>query len=128
MENMFGMSGRYRIIIATEEAVVGPILQVTFSQLYPTAYVSVVPTGLEALMLYDQTGADLVLATENIGIIDSLELTRVLRDQNLDLPLIILSGNCAQALVADKAGVSLFLCCPHVLDKLKLALPQLLTP
>lgn len=124
--NRFMMADPYHIIIATQETLMGVILQVTFSQFYPTATLSLVPAGLDALVLYDQRGADLVISTEHIGIIDSVDLTRTLRDQNLDLPLIMLSSQCAQAQAAAEAGASLFLCHPNLLEKLKLALPNLL--
>jgi CheY-like chemotaxis protein len=118
----------YHIIVTANELLIGMVLETTVGQVYPTARISIVTTGLEVLALEDQSRLDLVISTLNAGVIDGLALTRALRARSDILPVIIISGDCTLEVEANEAGVTLFLCQPELVNKLKAALPKLLPP
>lgn len=122
------MTHSYHLVVVATELVIGMALEMMIRQLYPSASISVVATGLEVLALDDQTRLDLVLSTPNTGVIDSLALTRALRARNDTLPIILISPNRTLEEEANKAGVTLFLYPPELAHQLKMALPELLTP
>jgi len=105
---------------------VGKLLEFIMIGLYPLGHVSLVLNGQEALQVYEQFGADLIILDKNMPVIDGLELTRTLRARGVSIPIIIMSGNSAIEAEAKKAGATLFLGKPGVYSQLPRLLPDLL--
>jgi len=120
------MEHLYRIIIAEEDQMVGKLLEFIMIGLYPLGHVSLVLNGQEALQVYEQSGADLIISDKNMPVIDGLELTRTLRARGVSIPIIIMSGNSAIEAEAKRAGATLFLDKLGVYSQLPRLLPDLL--
>ena len=120
------MEHLYRIIIAEDDRMVGKLLEFIMIGLYPLGHVSLVLNGQEALQVYEQSGADLIILDKNMPVIDGLELTRTLRARGVSIPIIVMSGNSAIEAEAKKAGATLFLGKPGVYSQLPRLLPDLL--
>ena len=118
----------YSIIIVANELVIGSLLKITIQKLYPTANISIAVKAQDALQLYQQSGAHLIITDKNIGTIDGLELTRTLRAWNVNLPIIVMSSDPTVEAAAKAAGATLFLSKPEIIRELPAVLPQLLTP
>jgi CheY-like chemotaxis protein len=122
------MKHLYRIIIAEDDRMAGKVLQMIMIGLYPLGYVSLVLNGQEALQLYEQSGADLMILDKNMPFIDGLELTRTLRARGVSIPIIVMSGDTTVEAEAKKAGATLFVAKPGVYSQLPRLLPNLLVP
>ena len=120
------MEHLYRIIIAEDDRMVGKLLEFIMIGLYPLGHVSLVLNGQEALQVYEQSGADLIILDKNMPVIDGLGLTRTLRARGVSIPIIVMSGNSAIEAEAKKAGATLFLGKPGVYSQLPRLLPDLL--
>jgi CheY-like chemotaxis protein len=116
----------YSIIIVANELMIGSLLKMMIQKHYPTANISIVVKAEDALRLYQQSGADLIITDKNIGTIDGLELTRTLRAWDAALPIIIMSGDPGVEAQAIAAGATLFLSKPEIIRELPLILPKLL--
>ncbi|HXV43782.1 MAG TPA: response regulator [Anaerolineae bacterium] len=122
------MKHLYRIIIAEDDRLAGKLLQMIMIGLYPLGHVSLVLNGQEALQVYEQSGADLMILDKNMPFIDGLELTRTLRARGVPIPIIVMSGDPAIEAEAKKAGATLFVAKPGVYSQLPRLLPNLLVP
>jgi CheY-like chemotaxis protein len=122
------MKHLYRIIIAEDDRLAGKLLQMIMIGLYPLGHVSLVLNGQEALQVYEQSGADLMILDKNMPFIDGLELTRTLRARGVSIPIIVMSGDPAIEAEAKKAGATLFVAKPGVYTQLPRLLPNLLVP
>jgi CheY-like chemotaxis protein len=122
------MKHLYRIIIAEDDRMAGKLLQMIMIGLYPLGQVSLVLNGQEALQVYEQSGADLMILDKNMPFIDGLELTRTLRARGVSIPIIVMSGETAIEAEAKKAGATLFVAKPGVYSQLPRLLPNLLVP
>ncbi len=120
------MEHLYRIIIAEDDRMVGKLLEFIMIGLCPLGHVSLVLNGQEALQVYEQFGADLIILDKNMPVIDGLELTRTLRARGVSIPIIVMSGNLAIEAEAKKAGATLVLGKPGVYSQLPRLLPDLL--
>jgi CheY-like chemotaxis protein len=118
----------YRIIIAEDDRMAGKLLEIIVIGLCPLGNISLVLNGQEALRLYEQSGADLIISDKNMPLVDGLELTRTLRARGVSIPIIVMSGNTAVEAEAKKAGATLFLGKPGVYSQLPQLLPNLLLP
>jgi CheY-like chemotaxis protein len=116
----------YRIIIAEDDRMAGKLLEIIVIGLCPLGNISLVLNGQEALRLYEQSGADLIISDKNMPLVDGLELTRTLRARGVSIPIIVMSGNTAVEAEAKKAGATLFLGKPGVYSQLPQLLPNLL--
>lgn len=117
-----------RIIIAEDDRLAGQLLELIIIGVFPLGNISVVPNGREALQLYEQSGADLIISDKNMPLVDGLELTRTLRARGVSIPIIIISGNSAIEKEARKAGATLVLGKPRLYRQLPRILPKLLLP
>src|SRR5262245_57709723 len=122
------MKHLYRIIIAEDDRLAGKLLQMIMIGLYPLGHVSLALNGQEALQVYEQSGADLIILDKNMPFIDGLELTRTLRARGVSIPIIVMSGDTAIEAEAKKAGATLFVAKPGVYSQLPRLLPNLLVP
>lgn len=112
-------------IIATHQLFLGLLLRISIKQLYPGANVSVVMSGREALQIYEQAGADLIILDKDISAIDAFELTRTLRRRDVAASIIIIDSDGMVAGAAKEAGASLFMKTPGIINELPQVLPQM---
>lgn len=97
------------IIVAENEALLGVLIELTIQQIHPKARVSRVADGQEALHLYKQGGADLIITDKTAPIINGFELARNLRAQGATLPIIVLSEDACGEKEAYEAGATLIM-------------------
>jgi CheY-like chemotaxis protein len=111
-----GLSGYWKekitmthIIIVEEE----PILLKLFMHLVALACssftkISGVSNGQQALEVYDEMKADLIISDYKMPVMDGSQLLRTLRSRGVTIPIIITSGNPLLSDHAYKAGATLF--------------------
>jgi CheY-like chemotaxis protein len=116
------------VIIADDDAGIRAVLSHIVQQTYPSAMVSAVADGLAALHIYDQQGADLVLTNYMMPRLSGLNLITALRARRTTLPIIMVSGEVAQAPAALAAGASQFLAKPFTRTQLVQVLISVLPP
>jgi two-component system, NtrC family, response regulator AtoC len=118
----------YHVIIADDDAGIRAVLAHIVQQTYPDATVSAIADGLAALHIYDQQGADLVLTNYMMPRMSGLALIAALRTRNPTMPIIMISGEVAQASAALAAGASQFLSKPFTRTQLVQVLISVLPP
>lgn len=97
------------IIVAEKQALLGVLIELTIQQSYPKARVSTVTDGQEALQVYKQRGADLIITDKRVPTLDGFELTRNLRAQGATLPIIILSEDPSGEKEAEEVGATMLM-------------------
>ncbi|MCL4297015.1 MAG: response regulator [Anaerolineae bacterium] len=97
------------IIVAENQALLGVLIELTINQIYPKARVSTVMDGQAALQVYEQVGADLIIADKKVPIINGFELTRTLRAKGATVPIIVLSEDSHGENEAIEAGATLLM-------------------
>ena len=123
------MSLSYHVIIADDDASVRAIIARVVVGMYPGATISAVPNGLDALLVYDQRGADLLITNHNMPGMSGLSIIEALRVlRQASTPIIMVSANAALEQQAMALGVNVFLAKPFTLAQLTQALNQLLPP
>lgn len=123
------MSLSYHVIIADDDASVRAIIARVVVGMYPGATISAVPNGLDALLVYDQRGADLLITNHNMPGMSGLSIIEALRVlRQASTPIIMVSANAALEQQAMALGVNVFLAKPFTLAQLTQALTQLLPP
>jgi CheY-like chemotaxis protein len=118
----------YHVIIADDDAGVRAVIVHIVQQTYPRATTSAVADGLAALHVYDQQGADLVLTNYMMPRLSGLDLIAALRMRNSMVPIIMISGEVAQASAALAAGATHFLAKPFTRVQLVQVLISVLPP
>ena len=116
----------YHVIIADDSDAVRAMLVQIIGRIYPTATISPAPDGAEALRVYRQHGADLLITDQDMPRLRGLDLVSLLRAQQVAIPIIMLSSD--PSIQAQAVGVTLFLLKPFSVAQLTQALMQLLPP
>ena len=82
--------------------------------------ISVCENGLEALKLFQEKKISLVMSDINMPIMDGIEMTKKIRDINIEVPIILLSAHneCSFKDLANHAGVTNYLEKPLNLSRL----------
>ena len=122
------VSPSYHVIIADDDAGVRAVLSRIVQHIYPDATVSAVADGVAALHIYDQHGADLVVTNQTMPRMSGLNLIIALRTRNPSVPIIMVSGEVAQASAALAAGATRFLAKPFTRTHLVQVLSSVLPP
>ena len=119
----------YHILIADDTPALRRLLARIVTKMYPTATISAVADGAQALQIYGQHGADLLIANVHMPYIDGLGLVRALRAQQAIIPIVLLSSDSNMRPIALQAGADRFvLKQPSILQELQQALLGLLPP
>jgi CheY-like chemotaxis protein len=124
MEGM--VSQPYHVIIADDDAGVRAVIGYIVRQTYPAVTISAVPNGLEALFVYDQYGANLVITNQAMPRLSGLDLIAVLHTRQTTLPIILVSGDAANAQPGLAAGATRFVAKPFTSTQLEQALTSVL--
>jgi two-component system, NarL family, sensor histidine kinase EvgS len=99
----------YHIIIADDELTLLAFLQRYISRLRPDVRVTALRDGEEALRVYDEQGADLIISNCRRPRMDGPTLIRCIRDRQDPIPIVMLSGDDGNAQIAQDAGATRFL-------------------
>src|SRR6266545_2179064 len=102
----------FHVIIADDDAAVRTVITRIVKRTYPAVIVSAVSDGMDALLVYDQQGADLVITNQTMRHLSGLDLIAALRARQATIPIILISGDSAHEQPALAAGATLFVAKP----------------
>jgi len=122
------MSPSYHFIVADDDASIRALIVRIVAQTYPTAVISQVSDGRQALDIYEQQGADLLITNHTMPRLSGVDLVRILRARQVTIPIVMVSALPTQAAEALSAGVTHFLLKPFTLTNLVHVLTSLLPP
>jgi CheY-like chemotaxis protein len=120
------------ILIAEDQAAVRELITTIVARIYPTCTITAVATGAEALAVYQEHGADVLITDYAMPGMTGLALSQALRASQATLPILVISmvismdTSIAETVV--NAGASRFLAKPFGLPELQQALRDLLPP
>jgi CheY-like chemotaxis protein len=117
------------VIIAEDDAGIGAIIARVVARTYPAVSISTLTNGLDALLLYDQRGADLLITNHDMPGLSGLSLVEMLRAvRQASLPIVMVSADASIQQRAFVLGVNEFLVKPFTLEQLVQTLTHLLPP
>lgn len=122
------MSSPRHVLVADDDASLGPLIVRVVRGLYPATDVTLVSNGLDALQVFDRRGAELVITNQEMPGLDGLALIAELRRRSIVLPILMATASTQIAPQALTAGASAVLLKPFTVAALRLALTQLLRP
>ena len=122
------MPAAYHIIIADDDAAIRSLIARVVARTYDTVTISAVPDGLDALLIYQQRGADLVITNQEMPILSGLSLIERLRVLSSTLPIIMVSAHQGLEAQARAVGATHFLLKPFLLTQLVELLTSVLAP
>jgi CheY-like chemotaxis protein len=121
------MSSTLYVIIADDDDSIRGLIARVVARTYPAVTMSVVTNGLDALLIYDQQGADLLITNNDMPGLRGLSLVEALRVlRSASLPILMISADRTIEERALALGVNLFLVKPFTLAQLAAALTKLL--
>jgi CheY-like chemotaxis protein len=106
------MTSLYHIIIAHDAPLIQSVLLRLIERCYPAATVSLCAHGLAALQAYEHVGADLLLTDYHMPEMDGPTLIRTLREREVAIPILGISGDPANEQELRQAGADGFVCAP----------------
>src|SRR5215211_6455267 len=94
------------LLIAEDHAAVRNLLTTIVARIYPTCTITAVANGAEALAVFQERGADLLITDYAMPIMTGLALTQTLRAHQATLPILVVSMNTAIAKFVLEAGAT----------------------
>jgi CheY-like chemotaxis protein len=122
------MPAAYHVIIADDDPAIRSLIARVVVRTYPLVMISAVSDGLDALLLYQQVGADLVITNHQMPVLSGLSLTERLRVLSATLPIIMVSAHPSVESRARAVGVTHFLVKPFLIPELIHLLTSVLPP
>jgi CheY-like chemotaxis protein len=122
------MPAAYHVIIADDDAAIRALIARVVARTYTRVTISAVPDGLDALLIYQQRGADLVITNHEMPILSGLSLIERLRVLSVTLPIIMVSAHPSAESQAHTVGVTHFLLKPFLIAQLVQLLTRILPP
>jgi two-component system response regulator YesN len=122
------MPAAYHVIIADDDAPVRALLARVVAHTFPAVTITVVPDGLDALVAFQQYGADLVITNYDMPVLSGLSLIERLRTNSAKLPIIMVSANPQIEAQARAVGATHFVVKPFSVVKLAQLLMNELSP
>ncbi len=116
------------ILIAEDHTIVRELLTTIVAQMYPTCTVTAVANGAEALAVFQERGADLLITDYTMPIMTGLVLIQTLRAHQVTIPIVVVSIDTSIAKAVVQAGANRFLPKPLSLPELQQTLIVLLSP
>ncbi len=126
--NRTAMPAAYHVIIADDDGAIRALIARVVVRTYPLVTISAVPDGLDALVIYQQRGADLVISNHEMPVLSGLSLIKRLRVLSATLPIIMVSAHQSVEPQARALGVTDFLLKPFHLAQLIALLTSVLPP
>jgi len=112
------MSAAYHVIIADDEVSIRALIVRVVAHTYDGVIISAVSDGLDALAIYQQRGADLVITNQEMLVLSGLSLIERLRVLSTTLPIIMVSAHQSIEPRARAVGVTNFLLKPFHITQL----------
>ena len=112
------MSAAYHVIIADDEVSIRALIVRVVAHTYDGVIISAVSDGLDALAIYQQRGADLVITNQEMLVLSGLSLIERLRVLSTTLPIIMVSAHQSIEPRARAVGVTNFLLKPFHIAQL----------
>jgi CheY-like chemotaxis protein len=122
------MFAAYHVIIADDDAAIRSLIARVVARTYDRVIISSVSDGLDALSVYQQHGADLVITNHEMPVLSGLSLTERLRLLSATLPIIMVSAHQSVEPQARAVGVAHFLLKPFRITLLVQVLTGVLPP
>jgi CheY-like chemotaxis protein len=122
------MPAAYHVIIVDDDAAIRALIARVVARTYNQVMISAVPDGLDALGIYQQHGADLVITNQEMRVINGLNLIKQLRLLSATLPIIMVSAYQNVEAQARAVGVTHFLLKPFLITHLIQLLVGVLPP
>ena len=122
------MSAAYHVIIADDEVSIRALIVRVVAHTYDGVIISAVSDGLDALAIYQQRGADLVITNQEMLVLSGLSLIERLRVLSTTLPIIMVSAHQSIEPRARAVGVTNFLLKPFHISQLVEVLIGVLPP
>jgi len=122
------MPAAYHVIIADDDTAIRSLIARVVVRTYPLVMISAVSDGLDALLLYQQVGADLVITNHQMPVLSGLSLIERLRVLSTTLPIIMVSAHPSVEARARAVGVTHFLLKPFLIPQLVHLLTRVLPP
>jgi CheY-like chemotaxis protein len=122
------LSAAYHVIIADDDAAIRALIARVVARTYAAVTISAVPDGLDALLIYQQCGADLVITNQEMPVLSGLSLIERLRVLSATLPIIMVSAHPSVEPRARAVGVTHFLIKPFLIVQLVQVLTRVLPP
>jgi CheY-like chemotaxis protein len=122
------MLAAYHIIIADDDAAIRSLIARVVARTYARVTISAIPDGLDALLIYQQRGADLVITNHQMPVLSGLSLIERLRVLSATLPIIMVSAHPSVEPRARAVGVTHFLLKPFSVTQLVQVLTSVLPP
>ena len=122
------MRAAYHIIIADDDAAIRSVIARVVARTYDPVTISEVPDGLDALLVYQQRGADLVITNQEMPALSGLSLIERLRVLSTTLPILMVSAHPSVEPRARAVGVTAFLVKPFLITQLVQILTSVLSP
>jgi len=97
----------HRIAIAEDDPESLYLLQRLLGELYPGSSISTFTNAEDALTHIRDRGCDILITNHGMGAMSGTDLIRVLRADNCEMPMIMISGSpaaCSQAVAARATG------------------------
>ncbi|MEO7909704.1 MAG: response regulator [Roseiflexaceae bacterium] len=116
------------ILIAEDHAVVRELLTTIVTRIYLICTITAVASGVEALTVYNDRGADLLITDYALPKMTGLTLIQILRAQQATLPILVVSMDTSIIEDVLQAGATRFLPKPFSLPALQQTLIELLPP
>src|SRR4051812_13551254 len=85
------------ILIAEDHAAVRELMTTIVARTYPTGMITAVANGAEALAVFQERGADLLITDYAMPSMTGLALIQTLRAQQATVPILVVSMNTAIA-------------------------------
>ena len=118
----------HRITLADDDADALFFLNTMLERMYPNSSIAMFSNAADALSHILETGTDLLITDHGMGNMTGADLIRILRQKNIQIPMIMVSGDPAVREEAAAAGATIFiqksLSTNLVEDQIRLLLPD----
>ena len=98
----------HRITLADDDPNALFLLHRMVEELYPGSSISMFSNAEDALAHIRDTGTDILITNHGMGVMNGAELVRILRAQNVEVPIIMVSGDPKVRMEAEEAGANAF--------------------
>jgi CheY-like chemotaxis protein len=106
--SLHGCAKVARVLIADDDALMRRLLTHVVERTQLCCNVAIAENGNQAWQLYQRDGADLIITDNNMPVMDGIALTKAIRQEQPELPIIMVSAS-ADLQQARAAGASIFL-------------------
>src|ERR1043166_9612652 len=98
----------HRITLADDDADALFLLNTMLERMYPRSSIAMFSNAEDALSHILETGTDLLITNHGMGTMTGADLIRILREKNINIPIIMVSGNPSVREEAAAVGANVF--------------------